>query len=216
MPRPELETRELIKRLRGRQGVILRCLPADLFLEYVSIENVINLAQGRESPEERELSSPHINFTPGLPVEGDVSREELPFFPAPKRVPLATHKANLVKYLDEHGATSRSRLLRELGIPPASLTSILKGPEFIQEAGEWNLKTKANKNAVVKVLNNAPMPLGAIMRITRLDMDTVVEILTGDEFFQTKKGMYVLKEERRTKIQPSEMKQPGPSVPTAK
>lgn len=145
MPRYEMSTHELIKRLRYRQGVILRGLAPDLYLEYISIENVINLAQGRESPEEREMSSPHIDHVPGLPVEGDVSRDELPFFPAPKRTPLATHKANLIKCLDKHGAQSRPRLMRELAIPAASLTAILKGTEFVQKDGRWGLKTQTKK-----------------------------------------------------------------------
>ena len=146
MPRAEnLPTNELIKRLRRRQGVLLNGLPPDLFFEYCAIENIINLALGRVDIEERELASPITNYEPTMPLEGAIGRDELAFFPPRTRTPLATHKANLIKFLGEHGAQSRPRLMRELAIPAASLTAILKGTEFVQKDGRWGLKTQTKK-----------------------------------------------------------------------
>jgi hypothetical protein len=67
-------------------------------------------------------------------------KEEL-LFPEPQRIPLSVQREKLVEFLKTNGKATRTQITYGTGIPPGSLSSLLKGKEFEQvKRGFWALK----------------------------------------------------------------------------
>ena len=70
------------------------------------------------------------------------------------RKPLSVHRANLIRYLGEHGPATRREMTNATGVPPGSLSQLLKARQEVEQVqhGVWKLKATI-KNIVPATLS---------------------------------------------------------------
>jgi hypothetical protein len=140
IPGFSMSSSQLVSRWRKRQREIIEQLPANLLAEYRKLEGMITSVYAEEKKRSREQDSKQKTA-----AEGDNSpddEEGLGLFAPPPRTPLSAHKKKLIKFLAGlEQPVTRGNIASATRIPPASLSELLKGPEFEQvRHGLWKLR----------------------------------------------------------------------------
>jgi hypothetical protein len=129
-----------------------------------------------------------------------------------ERVPKSTHKRTLMNYLSQRPFAHRREILRDVKIPSATLTEVLKDTEFAQIGrGMYTLSFKRDEaqadfcgaNIVAYLACFGPKTLEEIYGAHQDIPDPVIDIvLNGDDFCEIGEGVWSLRSIEELKKQP--------------
>jgi hypothetical protein len=138
---------EVIRTLKARQSAILDSLPVELRDEYLEIESFVRYADQVVFQNGASVRLPIPERFQHLFTRSHMSPDDHEAVAAARtrlllagRVTLGQRREALRRYLASFGPATRGRILRDTGIPPGTLSTLLTEDEFEKsEDGLWQL-----------------------------------------------------------------------------